>query len=163
MDFLSKIFSGSVGSIIDSVGGVVDKFVTTDKDKMKLKIELEALLQQRLKELEETYRAELQLKERVMVAELRQSDLFTKRARPALIWSGLVFVCFNYCLVPLLQLAFSVPVEPFILPEAWWMAWGGAVSVYTVSRTVDKRGLGNKLTDAIVGKNTGFMDPDVKG
>lgn len=46
MSIFSKIFQGSVGELVEKVGGVVDKFVTTGEDKHNFKVELEQLAHQ---------------------------------------------------------------------------------------------------------------------
>ncbi|MCK5380279.1 MAG: hypothetical protein KAJ81_02340, partial [Candidatus Latescibacteria bacterium] len=81
MSWFTKIFSGSVGTLVEQVGGVVDQFHLSGEEKQRFKLELEALLQKRDSEIEETIRTELQAKERVLVAELTQGDSYTKRAR----------------------------------------------------------------------------------
>lgn len=98
MDWLTKIFGGSIGTIVEQVGGVVDKFHLSGEEKQRFKLELESLLQKRDSEIEETMRAELQAKERILVAELTQGDSYTKRARPTVVYAGLAFIFLNYCL-----------------------------------------------------------------
>ena len=107
---LLKIFSGTAGSVIDSVTNAVDKFVTTDEEKAKLKMELEKLIieqqkiafefqkqmeeltQKREEEIEKSIRAELEAKAGIMIAELKQDDKYTKRARPTVIYAGLLII-----------------------------------------------------------------------
>jgi len=74
MNWLTKIFGGSVGSVVEQVGNVVDKFHLSGEEKQKFKLEMEALLQNRYSEIEETIRTNLQAKERILVAELTKGD-----------------------------------------------------------------------------------------
>ena len=78
MSWLTKILSSSVGSVVNQVGDVVDRFHLSGEEKQKFKLEMEALLQKRSSEIEATIRSELQAKERVLVAELTQGDKYTK-------------------------------------------------------------------------------------
>lgn len=152
MDWLSKIFSSSAGGFVESVANTVGKFVTTDKEREQLRIELEALLQKRDAELEETFRTEMEAKERVLVAELNQDDNYTKRARPTLVYFGLFVIFFNYCFIPLIQLMKGVEnIQPFMLPEEFWWAWGGVVSTWTIGKSFERTGYRNRVVDRITG------------
>lgn len=46
MGLIEKIFSGSAGELIKTVGETIDKFVTTSAEKEQLKIELQRMLQE---------------------------------------------------------------------------------------------------------------------
>jgi len=148
---MGKLTSLMSRGLLDSVGNIADKFIQTPDEKAAFKVELEKVLQQRDKEVEQTIRAELQAKERIIVAEMAQGDNYTKRARPTVIYFGLAIIAFNYCLIPLVQLATDMTVEAFTLPAEFWLAWGGCVGVYNIGRSMEKRGNRNKLTQAAVG------------
>lgn len=157
--WLGKLFSSGAGSFIESVGNTVDKFVTTKEEKALLKIELEKVLQQRESEIEETIRAELGAKERIIVAELQQGDKFTKRARPSIIYIGLGAIIFNYCFIPLFFSILKacgiegIEISSFELPAGFWTAWGGIAGSYAIGRTMEKRGVGGKITELMSGNN----------
>ncbi len=145
MSWLSNVFSGSIGSVIGEVSKVVDKFHLSGEEKQKFKIELEALLQKRDAQIEETIRTELLAKERILTAELAQGDNYTKRARPTVVYAGLFFIFFNYCLVPLLG------GKALELPAEFWYGWSGIVATWSVGRTFEKRGAVGRLTKVITG------------
>lgn len=152
MSGLVSKLTGIIGNgLIESVGDIADRFIQTPDEKAQFKVELERVLQQRDSEVEQTIRAELQAKERIIVAEMSQGDNYTKRARPTVIYFGLAIIAFNYCLVPLIQLAASVAVEPFTLPSEFWLAWGGCVGVYNIGRSMEKRGKRSLLSSAVTG------------
>lgn len=134
MGLLSKIIGGSAGEVIQQVGEVVDRFVTTDAEKSAAKLELERLLQKDRERISQDVRSELEAKERILVAELTQGDAYTKRARPTIIYAGLAMMAWNYCLCPL------AGFKELALPEEFWLAWGGVVGVYSWGRTTEKRG-----------------------
>jgi len=151
MSWLTNIFSGSVGEIVEKVGDTIDKFSLDKEEKKRLKLEMQRLIQQRESEIEETIRQELKSKEKILVAELEQGDNYTKRARPTVVYAGLVFIFFNYVLVPIVQSLFGAEIEPFPLPGSFWAAWGGIVATWTIGRSVEKRGATSKLSRAITG------------
>ena len=142
------------GGLVESISDVADKFIQTPDEKAAFKVEMEKVLQARDSEIEQTIRAELTAKENIIVAEMNQGDNYTKRARPTVVYFGLGIIFFNYCFVPLMQLVFSSAVEPFALPAEFWLAWGGTVSIYSVGRSMEKRGTRNKFTDVVSGNKT---------
>ena len=161
MSWLGKIFAGGAGSLIESVGNVADKFITTDDERNEFKLEIEALLQRRDSEIEQTIRAELSAKERMLIAELKQGDSYTKRARPTVVYVGLAFIGLNYILMPLIgRLAglFSdaaIDTSPLAdLPMEFWAAWGGICATWSIGRTAEKRGSRHPAVEKITGNDT---------
>ena len=151
--FIGKILGGSLGEAVSSIGNTVRKFVTTDSDRMQMQAELERILQKRDSEVEQTIRSELEAKSKIIEAELNQKDNYTKRARPTVVYFGLVIICFNYCIVPSIQSVKGIPLEVFALPTEFWVAWGGIVSTWVVGRSAEKRGERNKVTSFITGSD----------
>jgi hypothetical protein len=145
MGFIGNILSGGLGPLVNSVGNVVDQFHLSGGEKQQFKLQMESLLQQRDAEVEETIRTELGAKERVLVAELTQGDSYTKRARPTVVYAGLVFIFVNYTIAPLLGLG------ALELPAEFWVAWGGIVATWSIGRSAEKRGTRNKLISTITG------------
>ena len=113
---MTKIFAGGVGKVIGQVGGLIDQFKLSPDEKQKFKLEMESLLQKPDSEIEQTIRAELGAKERALVAELAQGDNYTKRARPTVVYAGLIFIFYNYCVVPTIQSLTDAAVVAFALP-----------------------------------------------
>lgn len=151
MSFIADILGSSFGKTVEGVGKVVRSFVTTDSDRQKMQIELEALLQKRDSEVEQTIRTELQAKEKIIVAELQHGDGYTKRARPSVVYFGLLVILYNYCVIPTAQMIKGVPLTPFELPTEFWIAWGGIVSTWSIGRSAERRGIRNKVTSFITG------------
>jgi len=145
MGILNNIFSGGVGALAGQIGDVADRFITTGDERNRFKLEMEGLIQQREAEVEASVRTAMQAKERILVAELSQGDAFTKRARPAVVYAGLLFIAFNYCVVPL----FDRP--PNELPPEFWFGWSGIVATWSVGRSFEKRGISNRLLQGITG------------
>lgn len=178
MSFLSKIsnfFSGSGSNIIDSISEAVDKFVTTGEEKEKLKQELlrihgenkqnqrnfllhmEELVQQREKEVEETIRTELEVKKNIIMAELNQDDKFTKRARPTVVYIGLIFILFEllglrHIILNSLDVNMEVINNSDEIFKMFLGVWGSVLGVYSIGRSVEKRGTRNAWTSFVTGK-----------
>jgi len=151
MSWLGDIFAGSAKGLIGSVGAIVDDLNLSGEEKQQFKLQMEALVQKRDSEIEQTTRIELQAKERVLVAELQQGDKFTKRARPMVVYAGLVFIGINYVVVPIVGLLNGVPVDPIELPTEFWAGWSGIVATWSIGRSFEKRGTQNRVTSAITG------------
>jgi len=180
MTFISKIsefLSGAGTNIVDSLSDAVDRFVTTAEEKENLKQELvrlkgeqqqnqrnfiirmEELTQQREQEIEETIRMELDAKRQVLMAELNQDDRYTKRARPTVVYMGLVFI-----LLELLGLRHIIMnhlgIETEIIENSdqifklFLGVWGSVLGVYSIGRSVEKRGTRNSWTSLITGSKT---------
>lgn len=151
---LDKILMSGIGSTAEKLAGAVRQFVTTDADETKLRIEMEKVLQSAASEQEQTLRAELQLRERVMVAELEQGDSYTKRARPTIIYAGLGMIAWNYCLVPI------IGVDNMQLPAEFWYSWSAVVGIYGVGRSAEKIGVKGKAVTALTGnpKRSSLID-----
>jgi hypothetical protein len=159
MNWIAEILGGSAKGLLDSVGGIIDKFHLSPEQKQQFSLELQSLLQKRDSEIEETLRAELAAKERVLVAELSQGDNYTKRARPTVVYVGLAVIVFNYCIVPILlrlvSLFSQTPAlngfEPLSLPAEFWLGWSGIVATWSIGRSAEKRGVRNKAISMITG------------
>jgi hypothetical protein len=151
MSFISKILGGGMKEVLGGVDKLIGRFKVSPEEKQTFKLELEKLLQQKDAEIEETIRAELGAKERVLVAELQQGDSYTKRARPTVVYAGLVFILFNYVLVPTVQNISGMKIVPFDLPTEFWAAWGGIVATWSIGRSAEKRGARSKTVSLITG------------
>ncbi len=166
MNWLTNILGGSASNIIGEIGNVADKFHLSGEEKQQFKLEMEALLQKRDSEIEQTVRKELEAKERVLVAELAQGDNYTKRARPTVVYFGLGLIFLNYCLIPGIQFLRGEATASCIvnnevkqcsvnsginLPEEFWWAWGGIVGTWAIGRSLEKSGSSNRVVRAITG------------
>jgi hypothetical protein len=180
MSFISKIsefISGAGTNLIDSVSGAVDKFVTTAEEKEKLKQELlriqgeqqknqrnfilrmEELTQQREKEIEVTIRQELNAKKEVLLAELKQDDRYTKRARPTVVYVGLIFILLEllglrHIIMHYLNIDSEIIANSDQIFKMFLGVWGSVLGVYSIGRSVEKRGTRNAWTSFITGNKT---------
>lgn len=177
MTFISKIsefFSGSGANIVDSLSDAVDTFVTTKEEKEKLKQELmriqgeqqqnqrnflmrmEELTQQREKEVEETIRMELDAKKSILMAELNQDDRFTKRARPTVVYVGLIFILLEllglrHIIMHYMNVDAGIISNSDQIFKMFLGVWGSVLGVYSIGRSVEKRGTRNAWSSLITG------------
>lgn len=152
MDWLNKALGAGVRSAVDGIADIADRFIQTPDEKTAFALQVEALLQQRDAQIEQSLRAELSAKERVLVAELKQGDAYTKRARPTVVYAGLAFIAFNYVLVPAAARLLGAEVAPLAeLPTEFWTAWGGICATWVIGRSAEKRGINNRAVATITG------------
>ncbi len=157
-----------LGSVADFASTLVKRFLPekmSEEEKAQKTLQLQGMLQQR----EDTV---INAKRDIMVAEAQQGDNYTKRARPTLIYLGLLFIGLIHVLFPitiktvLLVCVIFAPAKltpealaiiksymDVSLPVAFWTAWGGAVSIYSLGRSAEKRGVKNKLIGLITGNS----------
>ena len=148
MSFLSKIFSPITDSLLKTVGGVIDNLHTSSEEKGKLNLELQKAIMAHQVEMEKTLQTELQAKERIIVAEMQQSDNFTKRARPSVVYIFLIIVIGALARPMIFG---ETPVVLQQMPTEFWQVFGGVMSVWMLGRTAEKFGgkvgsLGKKIT-----------------
>lgn len=106
--------------------------------------QVEQIITDRDRNLLETQRS-------ILVAELEQGDDYTKRARPTVVYMGLMFIFLIYVLFPMAAFYGDKPVPDLQLPTEFWWAWGSVVSVWAIGRSFEKRGVQNNLMKAITG------------
>ncbi|MCK5168416.1 MAG: hypothetical protein KAQ75_00945 [Bacteroidales bacterium] len=171
---ISEFISGAGTNLIDSLSDAVDEFVTTKEEKEKLKQELlriqgeqqqnqrsfivrmEELTQEREKEVEETIRMELDAKKEILMAELNQDDRFTKRARPTVVYVGLIFILLEllglrHIIMTYLKVDAEIIANSDQIFKIFLGVWGSVLGVYSIGRSVEKRGTRNSWTSVITG------------
>ena len=142
---------GSLTGIMSGVKGLVGAFKLAPDVEKEFEVKMQALLQARDSEIEQTMRQELQTKERILVAELQQGSTYTKAARPTVVYYGLLAIFCNYTLIPFLQWHGGEFPKPFDLPTEFWVAWGGIVGTWSIGRSAERRGARNKVTSLVTG------------
>ena len=154
MSFFSKLLRGGLKTILDPITETIDKFTLTKDEKQQFQLEVQSRLLQLESELEQTYRTELDSRMEIIKAEMAQKDKFTKRARPSIIYLGLLFIFIIHVAIPALAYVSGVQQDqmPNIsLPAEFWWAWGTVVSVYGAGRSAEKIGITNKITQIATG------------
>ncbi|QIA08825.1 holin family protein [Draconibacterium halophilum] len=163
--FLSKLFGGSATDFVDSLTNSIDEFTLSKEEKNEFKLKLQENMLKLDQSAEETYRDELSARTEIIKAELAQGDKYTKRARPTIIYVGLIFIFLVHVVLPFIAF-FTKNLEydanKMILPEAFWWAWGAVVGIYGTGRTFEKFGISNKITQAMTGSGASKANQKVK-
>lgn len=148
--WLDKILGSGAEGILSGLSKVIGKFKMDPAEKRTLELEAEKLVHEQIMAVQGQATAELQAKERVIVAELNQGDNYTKRARPTIIYAGLFIIFANWLASAVAAIGWpAVDLPP--LPTELWVTWGAVTGTYAIGRSAEKRGVGNGLTRAITG------------
>ena len=128
MAILEQIIGAGASSIINSVSGVLDKFITTDAEKLKAKQEISDLITTKLTELASYQRD-------VLVAEI-QGNALQRSWRPIVMLAFAFIIVFHYFLQPLISHWYAMPnIE---LPDQFWSLLELGMGGYVVGRSVEK-------------------------
>jgi len=136
-----------IGSVADLAKTAIERFFPpkmTDAEKAQAELGLQEMLQQREARLTEATKS-------IIVAEMQQGDSYTKRARPTIVYAGLLFIFLMHVFLPGYAFFFNKAVPTLTLPEEFWWAWGGVCSVWVIGRSTEKRGTKNRLVEMITG------------
>lgn len=151
MSILGTILSGGTSKIIGAFGKIVDNVHTSGEEKMafaskkeKMLLELETLLHNERQLEEETIQATIKARMQVIVAELNQSSVFVKAARPSIIYVGLVIMLWT-------AIAPTFGAAPVVMPDMFWISWSGVAGAYAIGRTAEKKGSTSKATALFAG------------
>ena len=82
---------------------------------------------------------------------MAQGDAFTKRARPSIVYMGLLFIGLVYVLFPIVGYFSKGELPKLELPSAFWTVWGDICSVWMIGRPAEKLFDGNKIVGMITG------------
>ncbi len=144
-----------VGSVADLAHGILNKIWPDKADPTAMaaaELELQKLLQAREDSV-------LSAQRDIVVAELNQSDNYTKRARPSIVYMGLAFIGLVHVVLPMAAWVVLVgtgrpltEMPAVALPGEFWAAWGGVCSVWVIGRTLEKKGSGG-----MVGRAAGMI------
>jgi len=137
-----------IGSVADLAKGLIDRFFPPDvtpEQRAKVQIEVEKMLQQDRNVL-------LDAQKSIIVAEMQQTDTYTKRARPTIVYAGLGYIFLVHVFMPLVAFFTSKALPTVVLPSEFWWAWSGVCGIWIVGRSAEKKGVENKLVSMITGK-----------
>jgi Protein of unknown function (DUF3154). len=127
------------GKVVSPITNMIDNLTTTTEEKQKLRNELQKIQNEMTAKYVELEAKTIDAKRDVMVEELKQDDKYTKRARPTVIYAGLMILFINHVVLP--WIAFFLPgtaIPTINLPTEFWLAWGGVCGVYAFGRTQEK-------------------------
>jgi hypothetical protein len=142
-----------LGSVSEFAKGVMDRFFPKKMDEGERAIALTNLTNV-LETRESSVRKD---QKDIIVAEMNQGDNYTKRARPTIVYFGLVAIGLNHVVLPWVERLAMIFMEkqlnlpPIALPEEFWYTWGGVCSIWIWGRSKEKMGAKNKIVSMITG------------
>jgi hypothetical protein len=86
----------------------------------------------------ETLQSELESRARIIEAEMSQGDTYTKRARPSVVYSGLLMFFLEFGIRAWLVLRGHPMPEGTIIPGALIAGWTTVTGVWAVGRSAEK-------------------------
>lgn len=154
---LGGIISGGVGGVVDKVGDIF-KILKGDKEddpklsaaELQLKLELTKLQNDLQTKMSDAVTGDLANQRELIKAELSNEDPYVRRARPTIIWVGIIIFLFNYALLPFITTMVQLfgggfSFVPITLPTEFWGVWGIYTGGYAYLRTREKQGGNIKL------------------
>lgn len=146
-----------LGSLADLASGLVNRFwppSASESEKIGAAMQIQQMLEARES-------AVLDAQKAIVTAEMQQSDNYTKRARPTIVYFGLVAIGLVHVVLPVLAwLVLSATGKPLTnmptiaLPGEFWATWGGVCGVWILGRSAEKSGAAGKVVDLITGSKT---------
>jgi hypothetical protein len=141
--WLAKILNIGGKELLETAGGLYERISAGHLGKKEFGLELAKLEAQRAAIAAEQITSEIQAKERILVAELQQGDSYTKRARPSIVYVGLIGAIVD-----------AIGTLDFTMSPEFWYVWGGVCGIYVIGRSAEKRGVNGTL-GKVVGAITG--------
>ena len=136
-----------IGSIADLAKTIINKFFPNkidESEKAKIQIQLQEMLAIREKTL-------MEVQKEIIVSEMNQSDDYTKRARPTVVYAGLFFIFLVHVFFPMITFLAKKELPELALPESFWWAWSSVVGIWAIGRSAEKM----KIKSDIVRKING--------
>jgi hypothetical protein len=127
-----RVLGGPISGLLDSVGSILDRVVTTDKDRLEAQRELVTLerqFQTRVMELDQDFAS---TQAEVVQQEMRSQSWMAKNWRPILMLTFTYIVAHNFVIAPL----FGMPMAE--VPEQMWTLLQIGMGGYIFGRTVEK-------------------------
>lgn len=136
-----------LGSVADFASTLVGRFFPpkmTDSEKAQAQAQIQAMIEKREASIVDAQKS-------IIVAEMQQTDEYTKRARPTLVYAGLFFIFLVHVAFPISAFFTSKSMPTLLLPEEFWWAWSGVCGMWVIGRSAEKKGITGKLTSLITG------------
>ena len=143
-----------LGSVADFAGTLVQRFFPpkmTDAEKAQAQVQLQGMLDHRENSMIESQKS-------IIMSEMSQGDAFTKRARPCIVYFGLIAIGLAHIILPMIAWLILITsgkpladMPSIVLPGEFWATWGGVCSIWVIGRSAEKRGVTNKLVNMING------------
>jgi len=135
---------GTVAGLARDIIGRIWPASMSDAEKAEAQLKLQEILDAREQQIMAAQRD-------IIVAEMAQTDSFTKRARPMLIYAGLLFIFLVHVAFPIIAFI-SGKAQPLLsLPAEFWWAWSATVGIWSIGRSAERMGSQNKAVGIITG------------
>lgn len=161
-----NIVPAGIGALVEQAGRIAQQLPLGDADRQRLQVQLGALLEQHDSNVQQNADSAMDARQKLIVSEMQQGDSYTQRARPSVVYAGLLFIFLNYVVVPgvgYLTGASSVQCDNagkaatceikggLPLPREFWWAWGGIVGTWSIGRSYEKTRGANRVSSLITG------------
>ena len=127
-----------ISTIIEPVTNLIDDLTTSDEERLEAKAKIKQIENNLAVKMMEYEQNVITKKAEIMVAELDQSDNYTKRARPTIVYAGLAILAINNIVLPWVTHFLGEVIPKIDIPSEFWIAWGGVTGVYAFQRTQEK-------------------------
>ena len=148
-----SILGGPIKGLVDSIGGIIDNVHTSEEEKLEAKAKLKALETEATAQVLSHAESLFNAKRDILVAELQQGDIYTKRARPTVVYGGLLILTINHIVLPWIAFFSGMEIPKIEIPAVFWGGWSGIVMTWSIGRSAEKRGMQNKLVSTITGSS----------
>ncbi|MBE8182530.1 MAG: hypothetical protein HAW61_03275 [Candidatus Portiera sp.] len=119
------------------VFGLIDKLHLSKQEKLQFKERMQSMVLDHQKEVEKTLQEQARSTADIIVAEVKQDDKYTKRARPTVIYVGIILIIWGYVIAPLLNGYYGAGIV-IEIPDFFWHSWAAIVAVYAGGRSYEK-------------------------
>lgn len=132
MNPITQLLTGGFAGIMNSVSGILDKFITNPEEKLKAQLQLTQMandLQVKAMEADRDFAVQ---QAGVIEAEAKSESWIARNWRPILMLVFTYIIAHNYVLAPVFSLK-SLPI-----PDQMWELLKLGISGYIVGRSVEK-------------------------
>lgn len=129
---ITDLLTGGFSGIIQSVSGILDKFITNPEEKLKAQIQLSQMandLQIKAMEADRDFAVQ---QANVITAETKSESWIARNWRPILMLTFTYIIAHNYVFAPLFNL------KSLAIPDQMWELLKLGISGYIVGRSVEK-------------------------
>jgi len=152
VSWLGDAVKGGADSIVGGIVNIFDDLHTSAEEKAAIAAQVQRVVLERMKVIEDSIQARYRMVMGVVEAEMKSGDNYTKRARPTLVYFGMLVIFLNHLILPWAAFFFTDTDLPKIeLPTEFWYSWSGVVGLWVVGRSAEKSGVMNKATQLITG------------
>lgn len=149
MEWLTGLLNG--GKVLEGAKAIISEFHLAPEEKLKFELEMQKLVLQRDAELEQTIRAELSSREKIITAEMQTDDRVVRWARPGIVWAGLLYMGLTNVVVPSVAFFTGRGMPTLNMDPHFWDAWTIVCSVWAGGRSLEKMGVKNPIVSAVSG------------